>query len=195
MSFPNLSSTLANAIAVFFSGSLFAHIATSTYTQVKSALGVFLGGSVNTAGTTSTLGLYDGISSVVTMTIASPCVISWTGHPFVAGGALKLTTTGALATGLTAGTTVYVSATGLTANSFQVADTAAHAIAGTNSINSSGSQSGVQTAWDVSRPIGLYTTATLGALPSGLNGSQFSQGLIAISADGGGAADLTVNYV
>ena len=44
MSFPNISQTLANAIAVFFSGSLFAHIATSTYTQIKSALGVLLGG-------------------------------------------------------------------------------------------------------------------------------------------------------
>lgn len=51
-------------------------------------------------------------------------------------------TTGALPTGLTEGTTYYVSSASLGANSFQVADTAAHGVAGTDSINTSGSVTG-----------------------------------------------------
>lgn len=186
-----LTAALAQAIAVFPAGSAFLNIVTSTYTQVKTGLGVFAGLTVNTGGTTSTIALYDGISSVVTMTIASPGVVSWAGHPFVAGDAVKFTTTGALPTGLTAGATVYVSSAGLTANTFRVADTAAHAIAGTNTINTSGSQSGVQTAWDVSSPIAIYPTT---AVIDPQMGAQFENGLIAITADGGGAANQTVLY-
>lgn len=85
-----------------------------------------------------------GISNVVTITIASPAVITLNDHPFKAGHAIVFNTTGALPTGITGGTTYYVSSAGLTANSFQIADTSAHAIAGTNSINTSGTQSGTQ---------------------------------------------------
>jgi len=102
------------------------------------------------------------------------------------------TTTGALPTGLTAGTTYYVSTVGLTANAFSVADTKAHALAGTNTITTSGSQSGVQTAWDVTLPIGTFSTAAQANLPLGTNGVLFQNGLIVSATDGGGAANLTI---
>jgi hypothetical protein len=58
---------------------------------------------------------------------------------------VNFTTTGALPTGLVAGTTYYVtSGASLQAGSFQVSTTLANAFAGT-SINTSGTQSGVQT--------------------------------------------------
>lgn len=81
----------------------------------------------------------------VTMTIASPAVITWTAHGLVAGDPVKFTTTGALPTGVVSGTTYYVSSSGLTTDTFKLSDTAAHGIAGTNHVNSSGSQSGVHT--------------------------------------------------
>lgn len=88
-------------------------------------------------------------SATVTITIASPGVVSWAGHGMSVGAAVVFRTTGGLPTGLVVGTVYYVSAAGFGANSFQVADTQAHAIAGTNSINTSGSQSGTQTATEV----------------------------------------------
>lgn len=52
-------------------------------------------------------------------------------------------TVGALPTGITEGTTYYVTNNGaLTANAFNVSDTAAHALAGTNTVNTSGSVTG-----------------------------------------------------
>lgn len=75
---------------------------------------------------------------VFTVTIASPAVFSLTAHGFVAGTKLYFTTTGALPTGLVAGTGYYVIAAGLTANAFEVSATA-----GGSAINSTGSQSGV----------------------------------------------------
>ena len=84
-------------------------------------------------------------SSVVTITIATPGVVSWTGHDFVAGDQVVFQTTGALPTGLTAGTTYFVIAAGLTPGvSFQVS-----ASAGGAAVNTSGSQSGVHTGWIV----------------------------------------------
>lgn len=180
------------ATPVFDGGASFKNLVASANYQVKTGAGVFQNLGVNTGGTTSAAQLFDGISGIVTVTIASPGVISWTGHPFVAGSAVKLTSTGALPTGLTANTTYYVSINGLTANAFEVADTQAHALAGTNTVNTSGVQSGVHTAWDVSLPIGKYATTAQGFLEVG---AAFSYGLIAIATDGGGAADLTVLYV
>jgi hypothetical protein len=47
-------------------------------------------------------------TATVTMTIASPCVVTWTGHGLVEGAPVIFTTSGALPTGITAGTTYYV---------------------------------------------------------------------------------------
>lgn len=80
-----------------------------------------------------------GVSPIqVTMTIASPGVITLpTGFNFLDGTVLQLTTTGALPTGLSVGTTYFVvSSTGST---FSLALTA-----GGTPINTTGSQSGVQ---------------------------------------------------
>ncbi len=80
-----------------------------------------------------------GSRSTVTLTIASPCVVTWTAHGLSADQPVVFTTTGALPTGLTAGTTYYVKSPGT--DTFQVSATA-----GGSAINTSGSQSGTHTA-------------------------------------------------
>lgn len=77
-------------------------------------------------------------SSTVTITIASPGVVSWSAHGLLAGQQVQLTTTGALPTGLAINTTYFV--VPVDANSFQLAATQS----GT-AINTSGSQSGTHT--------------------------------------------------
>ena len=77
------------------------------------------------------------IASTFTVTIASPAVFSLTAHGLAAGNVVYFSTSGALPTGLTAGTAYYVIATGLTANAFEVSTTAGGA-----AVNTSGSQSG-----------------------------------------------------
>jgi hypothetical protein len=54
---------------------------------------------------------------------------------------------GALPTGLVAGTTYYIIGSTISGNTFQVADTMAHALAGTNAVNFTGSPSGSPLAW------------------------------------------------
>ena len=81
-------------------------------------------------------------SAAVTITIASPAVVNWVGHGLGAGDPVVLRTTGALPTGLTAGTVYYVIAAGLTANAFEVATTPGGA-----AVNTSGSQSGTHAGW------------------------------------------------
>jgi hypothetical protein len=84
--------------------------------------------------------------TTVTITIASPGVVTYTGHSLTNGDAISFTTTGALPTGLTAETIYFARSTG--DNTLNIYDTAAHAIAGgaTGRINTSGTQSGVHTA-------------------------------------------------
>lgn len=78
-------------------------------------------------------------SLTVTITIASPGVVSATAHGLSTDDKITLTTSGALPTGLTAGTVYYVKK--IDANSFTLAATLGGA-----DINTTGSQSGVQTA-------------------------------------------------
>ncbi len=140
-------------------GSFWENLTTSANFQVTTGNGVLQSLGVNTGGTSSEVILYDGLSSVVTITIASPGVITWPAHDLAAGSAVVFSTTGGLPTGLTAGTIYYVAEdVHLTANTFAVSDTKAHALAGTNQINTSVSQSGTQTGWNVSNPIGTYST-------------------------------------
>lgn len=80
-----------------------------------------------------------GSRSAVTMTIASPCVVTWIGHGQAANTPISFTTTGALGTGLVAGTTYYVRAPA--ADNFTLSATPGGA-----AINTTGSQSGVHTA-------------------------------------------------
>ncbi len=81
-------------------------------------------------------------TSVVTMTIAAPGVISWTAHGLYTGQRFQLTTTGALPTGATASTTFWVIAND--ANSFWFATSLANAAAATK-VTTTGSQSGTHT--------------------------------------------------
>lgn len=91
-------------------------------------------------------------TATITVTIASPAVVTWTANPFFGTGfgsstwtvPVVFTTTGALPTGITAGTTYWVIGSTATANTFQIATSATNAIAGT-AINTSGSQSGTHT--------------------------------------------------
>lgn len=81
------------------------------------------------------------LGGVVTLTIANPCVITL-GVALSAGTGIKLATTGALPTGLTAGTTYYLSnISGNTAN--------LSATSGGAAIATSGTQSGVQSISEI----------------------------------------------
>lgn len=93
-------------------------------------------------GQLQTAGVSPYNSATVTITIASPGVITWTGHGFSNGQAVAFTTTGALPTGLSANTTYYV--VNATTNTFQVSATVGGA-----AINTSGSQSGTHTGHQV----------------------------------------------
>jgi hypothetical protein len=83
--------------------------------------------------------LTSGTSSVITMAGGVPGVITWTAHGLAEGTRILFETTGALLTGLTAGTVYFVKAP--TANTFNVSATA-----GGSAITLSGTQSGVHTA-------------------------------------------------
>jgi len=84
---------------------------------------------------------YNGSNeTAVTITIASPGVVTWNSHGFSNGTSVGFYTTGALPTGLTAGTNYYV--VNSTTNTFQVSATKGGA-----AINTSGSQSGTQYAF------------------------------------------------
>lgn len=80
------------------------------------------------------------ISSTVTISIAAPGVVTWTGHGLSVDDTIRFTTTGALPTGLAINTTYYVKEV-LTANTFTVSTSAGGA-----AVTTSGTQSGTQTA-------------------------------------------------
>lgn len=80
-----------------------------------------------------------GEESEVTISIATPGVISWVAHGLSASDPVIFRTTGTLPTGLTAGTVYYVSAP--TTDAFSVSATPGGA-----AIDTTGTQSGVHTA-------------------------------------------------
>jgi microcystin-dependent protein len=94
----------------------------------------------------------------ITVTIASPAVVSATGHGLQVGDQVYFTTTGALPTGLSANTLYYVITAGFGSNSFEVSATR-----GGSAINTSGSQSGTHTM--VKCPFGLGDGSTTFNLP------------------------------
>lgn len=114
-------------------------------------------GASGTDNYTGTLALKK--TSTFTVTIASPGVFTLNGHGFLAGDRVVFATTGALPTGLTAGNTYYVIATGLTTNEFQVSATA-----GGSAINTTGTQSGTHSLVASTRNVfGLVITGTTGS--------------------------------
>lgn len=81
-------------------------------------------------------------SSVVTISIAEPGVVTWNSHGLLAGQPVIFENEGgALPTGLTDGTVYYVVAAGLTANSFSVSATVGGA-----AIDTTGTSTGTTTA-------------------------------------------------
>jgi hypothetical protein len=122
---------------------------------------------------------FDGsLERTATMTIASPCVVTLASNGFSPGQAVRFTTTGALPTGIVAGTTYY--AGNMVGSTFNLYDTEENAITGgaTGRVNTSGSQSGTQTCehaarisanptsgFSVTQYIGIGSTTTV---PHGL---------------------------
>lgn len=98
-------------------------------------------------------------SATVTISNASPGVVTWTGHNIAADQPVVFTTTGALPTGLTAGTTYYVK-TVLTVDTFTVAATVGGA-----AITTSSAGSGTHTGYH-----GWTPTASEGATVAIANG-------------------------
>ena len=81
-------------------------------------------------------------SATVTMTIASPCVVTWTAHGLPDKTPVRFTTTGALPTGITAGQ-IYFTRDGTdSANALKLSLTPGGA-----AINTAGSQSGTHTGF------------------------------------------------
>ena len=98
-------------------------------------------------------------SATVTISNATPGVVTWTGHDLDVNTPVVFSTTGALPTGLTAGTTYYVKAV-LDADTFTVSATPGGA-----AINTSSAGTGVHTATTEPVPskryfVGLVTAAT-----------------------------------
>ena len=93
------------------------------------------------------------IADTFTVTIASPGVFSLTAHGFTEGTLVYFSTTGALPTGLTAGTAYYLIKAGLTADAFEVSTT----IDG-SAVNTSGTQSGTHTVTTQKYVLPPYTS-------------------------------------
>lgn len=120
----------------------------------------------------------------VTMTIATPSVVTSVAHGMTTGDSFTFSTTGALPTGVTAGTTYYVIATGLTVDAFQFSLTS-----GGSAINTSGTQSGVHTLNKINKRTCMYVAIK----DTGTAGELFidnRDGLLIGNAGGTG----TINY-
>lgn len=132
--------------------------------------------------------------ATVTISIATPAVISWTAHGLVAGDFVRFYTTGALPTGLTANTTYWVIAAGLTADAFRVSATEGGA-----AINTSGGQSGVHTLFH--SPYGNGDGTTTFKLPTwndgrftrATGGTAAAQGVLQTEMIGPHDHDLTID--
>ena len=108
--------------------------------------------------------IYDDLpaarNTTATVTIASPGVVTWNNHGLLADAAVVFATSGALPTGLVAGTTYYVKSTGLTTNSFQLSATKGGA-----SIVTTGTQSGVHTLTTIPNKSVDYFVALVTTVP------------------------------
>lgn len=94
---------------------------------------------VTRASVTSTVnnGTFATATGTISISVASPAVVTWNGHGLAAGTPVSFKTTGALPTGVSTDTTYYVQATGLTTNTFRISATN-----GGSDINTTGTTSG-----------------------------------------------------
>lgn len=117
--------------------------------------------AIETVGDYVTSGICpgSGTTATVTITIATPGVVTWTAHGLTGACPVVLTTSGALPTGLTASTTYWVVPSSITTNTFQLATSVANALAGT-AIATTGTQSGTQTG-TAGAPLSTATAANV----------------------------------
>ena len=123
-------------------------------------------------------------TSTVTITIASPGVVTWNNHGLVNGCIVQFTTTGTLPTGITAATPYYV--VKMTTNTFQISLTNGGA-----SINTSGSQSGTQTGSCTSIILSEFGCFVDGSSSIG-TGQLFNHALFAAPYTKSAGTDITV---
>lgn len=108
-----------------------------------------------------------GPTSTVSISAATPGVVTWANHGLLAGQPVVFDVTGgSLPTGLTAGTVYYVIATGLTANSFSVGATSG----ATTGIDTTGSGTGTITA--TAPPVGMTDMFYGLAIPGARSGGE-----------------------
>lgn len=105
-------------------------------------------------------------SAVATITIAAPGVVTHTAHGLPVGTPVKFSTTGALPTGLTAGTTYYVKAV-LSADTYSVAATA-----GGVAITTTGTQTGTHTVVTVPAPTTILFKAKVMSSTTNIGNSE-----------------------
>jgi Flp pilus assembly protein TadG len=126
-----------------------------------------------------------------TVTKASPAIFTSNGHGLTAGTPVVFSTTGALYTGLTAGTTYYVISAGLTTNAFEVS-----ASVGGGAVNTSGSQSGTHTFERLVAASGTQSGTQTYTLPSNWtcsNGNANCDGTNVGKAEAAGFAGTNVS--
>lgn len=117
--------------------------------------------------------------TAVTVTSASPAVISWVAHGFSATQGVLFTVApgGSMPTGMTNGATYYVRATGLTADTFQISTLAD----GSAPVNTSSTGSGVIGHRQIADLLG---PAAIVALPASFDTEQTIIGLTVTNATG-----------
>jgi hypothetical protein len=164
------------------SNTSWASAASSTLTQYYTDIGN--SSNTRTATNTNLLGNIAAItgSATVTITIASPGVVTLSSHGLSTGDKIYLTTTGALPTGLSASTTYYV--INVSSSTFRLAVSLTSAHQGT-AINTSGSQSGTHTAFYG----GLKFLST--GIPGAIDGVTGTAGYVGEFASGTGSASPT----
>jgi hypothetical protein len=102
------------------------------------------------------------VTGTVTITIASPAVVTFLGHGFTGICPVVFGTSGSLPTGITTGTTYWTIPFSITPNTFQIATSIANATAGT-AVSTSGSQTGTQSGTG-GRPLANNAAADVSAV-------------------------------
>lgn len=182
---PSQTSNSGKVLSTDGSNTSWASAASSTLNQYYTDIG----DSTNTRQATNTNLLGDikakTASATITMTIATPGVVTWTSHGLSTYDSVYFTTTGALPTGVSASTKYFV--TVVDANTFKLSTTLANALAGTF-VATSGSQSGTHTGFSG----GLIQTP--GQTRGVTSGSSVSGGYVGEVITGTAVANSTTSY-
>jgi microcystin-dependent protein len=118
----------------------------SSYSTIPDGYLLCNGSEISKSVYSNLFSIMPNITSTVTMTIASPCVVTWTSHGLATGHSIQFTTTGSLPTFSTVQTVYYIRV--INTNTFNLYTTLSNAMntgSTTGIINTSGTQSGVHT--------------------------------------------------